>query len=91
MVNNCANPKCAKPLHYLREGRVFVFDVQENRSGKINGGKTGHHLEHYWLCGECSQLLMVEYESEKGVRLVPRLSVGKYVQEKMKVTAALAS
>ncbi len=91
MVNNCANPKCAKPLHYLREGRVFVFDMQEDRSGKTNGGKTGHHLEHYWLCGECSQLLMVEYESEKGVRLVPRLSVGKYVQEKMKVPAALAS
>ena len=87
MVNNCANPKCAKPLHYLREGRVFVFDVQGDRSGKTNGGKTIHHLEHYWLCGECSRLFMVEYESEKGVRLVPRLSVGKYVQERMKVTA----
>jgi hypothetical protein len=95
MVNNCANPKCAKPLHYLREGRVFVFDVQEDRSGKITGGKQGHHLEHYWLCGACSQLFMVEYESEKGVRLVPRLSVGKYVvQEKMKerpAPTALAS
>jgi hypothetical protein len=38
---------------------------------------------------------MVEYESEKGVRLVPRLSVGKYVvQEKMKerpAPTALAS
>ena len=26
---------------------------------------------------------MVEYESEKGVRLVPRLSVGKYVQDRV--------
>ena len=27
MVNHCSNPQCAKPLHYLRDGRIFVFDV----------------------------------------------------------------
>ena len=29
MVNQCANPKCGKPLHYLREGRIFVFDLPD--------------------------------------------------------------
>ena len=29
MVNQCANPSCAKPLHYLREGRIFVFDLPD--------------------------------------------------------------
>jgi hypothetical protein len=78
MVDNCANPQCAKPLHYLREGRVFVFDVQD-QSVKSTGGKQGHHLEHYWLCGACSQLFQVHHESGKGIRLVPRLGVRKYV------------
>jgi hypothetical protein len=77
MVNNCANPKCAKPLHYLREGRVFVFDVQDQPL-KRNGEK-GHHLEHYWLCGECSGQFLVEHEADQGVRLVPRRAASRYV------------
>jgi hypothetical protein len=71
MVNNCANPKCAKPLHYLRDGRIFVFDVQDR--GTVGAdGKIGHHLEHFWLCGQCSPLFQVEYEYASGVRLMPR-------------------
>lgn len=77
MVSNCANPKCAKPLHYLREGRIFVFNVQDS-SVKASGEKQSHHLEHYWLCGACSPMLLVEHRSGD-IRLVPRLSVRKYV------------
>ena len=91
MVNNCANPKCDKPLHYLREGRVFVFEVQDDRSGKITGSKQSHRIEHYWLCGACSRLFVIEYERGKGVRLMPRLSVGKYVVQEKTTPAALAS
>lgn len=73
MVNNCANPRCAKPLHYLREGRIFVFDVLDN-SGP--GEKRTRHLEHYWLCGECSQHYLVVRKdgAGSGVDLVPRHS-----------------
>jgi hypothetical protein len=78
MVNNCANPQCAKPLHYLREGRVFVFDIQD-RSGNAVGGRRSHHLEHYWLCGDCSQRFLVEYKEKSGIRLVPRQSLNKFV------------
>ena len=90
MVNNCANPQCAKPLHYLREGRVFVFDLPD-LSVKLNGEKQGHRLEHYWLCGACSEQFIVQREGEKGIRLVPRLSVRKYVvREKVEETAVVA-
>jgi hypothetical protein len=38
MMNHCANPQCAKPLHYLREGRIFVFDVPiRNLGGSTEG------------------------------------------------------
>jgi uncharacterized protein YcsI (UPF0317 family) len=70
MVSNCANPKCAKPLHYLRDGRIFRFDVPDQKMA-VNGKKT-RHIEHYWLCGACSQALIMELSPE-GVRLAPRI------------------
>lgn len=68
MVNHCANPKCAKPLHYLREGRIFVFDVPSTNDGT---GKRTRRMEHYWLCGACSQTLVMQ-QSAEGVRVVAR-------------------
>jgi hypothetical protein len=67
MVNKCANPKCSKPLHYLREGRIFVFDAEsENESP--------HRMEHYWLCGECSRTMRLE-KTVKGVRTVMKATI----------------
>ncbi len=69
MVSNCANPNCGKPLHYLREGRIFVFDV----AGGIDGsnGKRTRRLEHFWLCGACAQT-MVMRQSAEGIQAVMR-------------------
>ncbi len=85
MVNHCANPKCAKPLHYLREGRIFVFDVTAEAD---KNGKRSRRMEHYWLCGECSRTLAME-QSADGVRVVARAR--GFVQELPMVRSALAS
>ncbi|GGG91996.1 hypothetical protein GCM10011586_03300 [Silvibacterium dinghuense] len=69
MLNSCANPDCAKPLHYLREGRIFVFDAVRT-PGKDDESKA-HRMEHYWLCGKCSQSMILERTAE-GVRAVNR-------------------
>ena len=66
MLDHCANPQCAKPLRYLREGRIFVFDSLSTTS---DGAKRPHRLEHYWLCGECSRTLLLEKTPQEGVRL----------------------
>lgn len=68
MLNQCFNPKCRKPLHYLRDGRVFVFGVQD--SGKTEDGEGGR-LEHYWLCGDCAQHFGLA-QGESGVHMVER-------------------
>lgn len=68
MVSNCANPKCGKPLHYLREGRIFVFEVS---AGIDPNGKRTRRLEHFWLCGACSQTMVVQ-QSAEGIRAVAR-------------------
>jgi hypothetical protein len=63
MVNNCANPKCGKPLHYLREGRVFVFDVPDQFAAA--GGKKTRRIEHFWLCGECSRTMEMQQSKDR--------------------------
>lgn len=91
MVNNCANPQCAKPLHYLREGRIFVFEVQE-RPREGTGKLQGHHLEHYWLCGACSMKFRIEHEKGgTGIRLIARDMVRKPVAPEKPSIVAMAS
>jgi hypothetical protein len=69
MVNNCANPGCAKPLHYLRDGRIYIFD----RIAKSAGSKTPErHLEHFWLCGECAGLLVLGQDARGKIRIQPK-------------------
>ncbi len=71
MVNHCANPECCKPLHYLREGRIFVFDIPDPALPAKNGKVTAR-MEHFWLCGVCSEGFTLEQTAEKNVRLTPK-------------------
>ncbi len=69
MVNSCSNPQCGKPLHYLREGRIFVFDAVG--AAMETTGRRTCCLEHYWLCGGCSLLFTLE-QTYEGIHLAPR-------------------
>jgi hypothetical protein len=86
MVNHCANPKCAKPLHYLREGRIFVFNMQPDSPEGVTD-RTIHRLQHYWLCGDCSQTMLLE-KTSNGIRLVVKAALRRPVHQ---VGEALAS
>jgi hypothetical protein len=67
MVNQCANPNCCKPLHYLREGRIFVFDLPDP-STPAPGGRA-RRLQHFWLCGPCSEIMVMEQTSEMEIQV----------------------
>jgi hypothetical protein len=69
MVKQCANPNCGKPLRYLREGRIFVFETQDN-----DGNASIRRMEHFWLCGTCSRTLRLEKTSQ-GVQAVMKRGV----------------
>lgn len=69
MVKNCANPNCGKPLRYLREGRIFVF---ETKDGDTNGSV--RRMEHFWLCGACSRTFRLE-KTREGVQAVMKRAV----------------
>jgi hypothetical protein len=68
MVSNCANPECGKPLHYLRDGRIYIFDA--NVGITRPGQKHERCLEHYWLCGKCAETLMLSQSSGGIIRIV---------------------
>lgn len=70
MVNHCANPQCCKPLHYLRDGRVYVFDVTRPAPG--SGERSVRRMEHFWLCGACSEAYYLEQVEDRSVRISPR-------------------
>ena len=70
MVNYCANEGCGKPLHYLRDGRIYVFDASAGNTEA--GKKRERRLEHYWLCGACAQTLMLVQDTHGWIRVVPR-------------------
>jgi hypothetical protein len=46
MISDCLNAACRRPLYYLRGGRIMRTQYQEGTRLK---------LEHFWLCGDCSQ------------------------------------
>jgi hypothetical protein len=64
MISNCANPECSKPLHYLRDGKIFLLQF---RSAETQNAK---RVEHFWLCGVCSAKYDVR-QAAAGVEVVP--------------------
>jgi hypothetical protein len=69
MVNQCANPSCGKPLHYLREGRIFVFDLPDPNVPVPAPGGWARRLQHFWLCGPCSETMVLEQTSGMQIRV----------------------
>src|ERR1700735_848968 len=63
MVDVCYNPECKKELRYLREGRVVRI---------IHGDGDEARLEHFWLCGHCSQIYEFVFPSDGPVGLKVR-------------------
>lgn len=70
MVNQCANPGCGKELHYLREGRIYVFDLPDPDVPVPAPGGRLRRLQHFWLCGPCSETMVLEQTSEMKIRVV---------------------
>jgi hypothetical protein len=68
MVSQCANPNCQKPLHYLRDGKVFLF----SRKNNLKGISALQNLEHFWLCGDCAKQWTLIIDGQNEVRLLER-------------------
>jgi hypothetical protein len=88
MVNQCANPTCGKPLHYLREGRIFVFDLPDPNVPGPGGRARG--LQPFWLCGRCSETMVMEQTGEMQIRVSLKSVKTEAESEAEMLTASLA-
>lgn len=64
MVNQCANPDCKRELHYLREGRIYLFALSTPTGSK--------RIEHFWLCGTCSRSMVLMCRNHTDVQITLR-------------------
>src|ERR1700690_4596979 len=76
MVSHCANPPCSVPLRYLREGRLYQFEVRPLRSAQSHlassrGKKLLRQVWHYWLCGRCASSMTLTFDQIEGLKVVP--------------------
>lgn len=78
MLSQCANPQCAKPFLRLREGRLFLVEIEEltppgvpTPSALARARPSKRQVEHYWLCDECAAQWTLIYDQKQGVALVP--------------------
>lgn len=74
MVSNCANPNCGVPLRYLRDGRLFQFEVRALSKNELNSELKKRPLRqvwHYWLCGECSSTMTLQFDQMRGLKIMP--------------------
>jgi hypothetical protein len=76
MVSNCANPKCGVPLRYLRDGRLFQFEVRALASVKADPDAARkrrplRQVWHYWLCGACSSTMTLQFDQLRGLKIMP--------------------
>jgi hypothetical protein len=69
MIKECANPACSVPLRYLRDGRLFQFEVRSRSSAR----KVCRQVAHFWLCGQCSRALTLVFDPLSGVQVVPTI------------------
>jgi len=77
MVGKCANPDCSSRLHYLRDGKLFKFEIR-NPTGPcrdvpvaICRNRPARANVFFWLCQDCCSRLSVSFEPRTGVRIVP--------------------
>ena len=75
MVSNCANPNCGTPLRYLRDGRLYQFEVRAVSKADSQDSppkrRPLRQVWHYWLCGACSSSMTLQFDQLRGLKIMP--------------------
>lgn len=63
MFSKCANPSCQAEFDY-RQGRFYRFYRRPLDDGQP---ANGHSVQHFWLCGRCSETYSLQGVEGRGV------------------------
>lgn len=80
MLHKCANPACSVNFRDLNRGKLFTVEAPPTKTfaGVPTKKRPSRHVEHYWLCDQCSSALTLVFESGRGVATVPLLPREKF-------------
>lgn len=70
MLSKCSNPACPTTLLYLREGKIFA--IRPNEGTPKTTGKPVRRVEHFWLCGPCSEQMTLVRDANGEVQVIPK-------------------
>ena len=76
MLSKCANPECATPFQYLRDGRLYQIELLDGAPVApgpqlVSPKKRTRRMEHFWLCGVCSAHMTLAFEPNQGMVVIP--------------------
>jgi hypothetical protein len=84
MFSTCANPDCGKAFDY-RQGQFFRFH-KAHRPEDVPPNT--HSVQHFWLCGICSENYTLNYMEDHGVIMLPRVELYRELEHGRAVSAA---
>ncbi|GAC1649535.1 MAG: hypothetical protein NVS9B15_08810 [Acidobacteriaceae bacterium] len=58
-------------LRYYRDGKIFVLQARANRSDRRELSPKPP-VEHFWLCGHCSQIMTITFEPSGCAKTIPK-------------------
>lgn len=76
MISHCANPECHTPLHYLRGGRLYRFDVKSpvepwpDVPSAVCAMRPTPEAIFFWLCKCCCSCFSLKFDRQQEVKLV---------------------
>jgi len=68
VFEKCLNPECGLPFDYC-EGRLIRFCSPHPKAHAEH-----YDVEHFWLCGKCSERYVFAYERGAGMKIRPRVA-----------------
>jgi hypothetical protein len=61
VLTKCANPICPSLFRHLSQGKLFQVETESSTPmtrrplAPTRKSRTARHVQHYWLCDQCSQ------------------------------------
>lgn len=76
MLYKCANEACSTPFRKLREGKLFQVETEYFAGDgtspiAVRRSRSGHKVEHFWLCDACSPYVTLTVDQKRGVVTMP--------------------
>jgi hypothetical protein len=85
VLTKCANPICPSLFRRLSQGKLFQVETESFTApvtrplAPTRKSRSARHVQHYWLCDQCSPTLTLIFEKERGMITVPLPTVRKNV------------